>query len=426
MARAFAKIAFTPKVQAAQTRMGSRAAYRSVELGAPETVELSPYEIEFITGRDSFYQGTVGENGWPYVQHRGGPAGFLKVLDERTIGYADFAGNRQYISVGNIEGDDRVSLFLMDYPGQRRLKIWGHARLIDEDTEPALIARLESADYRARVERGVVITIEAFDWNCPKYITPRYTEHEVRALVGARQQHVAASDAQSAETGSGPLKLVVTGMRQLTPGVRSYELQAPDRSDLPPYTAGAHVAVPVRLADGAVVTRQYSLAMHPQRRDTYEIAVLREDAGRGGSVAIHDHWQIGSRLALNVPANQFPLHDDDRHAVLIAGGIGITPIRAMAQALKARNGSFELHYSSRTPADMAYRDQLVSDFPGQLRLYFTRADGGGRINLHSVMRSAPAGALFYVCGPAGLIEAARETARKMGIDAGRLQYENFE
>ena len=176
MALAFAKIAFTPNVRAAQARMGSRDAYRSAELGEPETVELRPYEIEFIEARDSFYQGTVGENGWPYVQHRGGPTGFLKVLDARTIGYADFSGNRQYISVGNLDGDDRVSLFLMDYPGQRRLKIWGRARLIDEDTEPALIARLESPDYRARVERGVVITVEAFDWNCPKYITPRFTE----------------------------------------------------------------------------------------------------------------------------------------------------------------------------------------------------------------------------------------------------------
>src|SRR5512139_3220020 len=144
MARAFAKIAFTSKVQAAQARMGSRSAYRASELGATEPAELGPYEIEFIGERDSFYPGTVGENGWPYVQHRGGPAGFLKVLDPQTIGYADFSGNRQYISVGNLVGDDRVSLFLMDYAGQRRLKVWGRARLVDEDDDPALIARLES------------------------------------------------------------------------------------------------------------------------------------------------------------------------------------------------------------------------------------------------------------------------------------------
>ena len=429
MARAFAKIAFTPKVQAAQTRMGSRNAYRSTELGDPEVVELSPYETEFIGARDSFYQGTVGENGWPYVQHRGGPAGFLKVLGPQTIGYADFTGNRQYISVGNIEGDDRVSLFLMDYLGQRRLKIWGRARLIDEDTEPALVARLESPDYRARVERGVVITVEAFDWNCPKYITPRFTEQEVRKLVGSWNQQgktQTASEKTDEKIGSGTLDLVVTGIRQMTPRVRAYELREPDWSDLPSVTAGAHLAVPVRLPDGTVVTRQYSLATHPERRDMYEIAVLHEEAGRGGSAAIHATWQIGTRLALDPPANQFPLHDDNRPAVLIAGGIGITPLKAMAQALKARGTSFELHYSGRTPAEMAYRDRLAIEFHDQLHLYFTRTAGGDRLDIAAILSAATPDAMFYVCGPARLIESVRKAARHLVIPSGRLQYESFE
>ena len=429
MARAFAGIAFTPKVQAVQARMGSRDAYRAAELGDAEAVELSPYEVEFIAARDSFYQGTVGESGWPYVQHRGGPTGFLKVLDTRTIGYADYSGNRQYISVGNLGGDDRVSLFLMDYPGQRRLKIWGRARLIDEDTEPALVASLESPDYRARVERGVVITVEAFDWNCPKYITPRFTERQVRELVSGGQQEARERQPSTTvidEAGSGALKLVVTGLRQMTARVRAYELRAPNWSDLPPVTAGAHLAVPVRLPDGSVVTRQYSLATHPHRRDMYEIAVLREEAGRGGSAAIHAYWQIGTRLALDHPANQFPLHDDGRPAILIAGGIGITPIKAMAQELDARGNAFALHYSGRTAADMAYRDRLAIEFPGQLHQYLTRAPGGARIDLHAIMRAAPADALFYVCGPGRLIEAAKAAARELTIPAGRLQYESFE
>lgn len=429
MALAFAKIAFTPNVRAAQKRMGSHDAYQAADAGETETIALSDYETEFIRARDSFYQGTVGENGWPYVQHRGGTTGFLKVLDAQTIGYADFAGNRQYISVGNLSGDDRVSLFLMDYPGQRRLKIWGRARLIDEDTEPALIAKLESPDYRARVERGVVITVEAFDWNCPKYITPRYTESEVKERIGARQTSAAQNTPAPAsldEIGTGPLKLVVTGIRQLTPQVRAYELRKPDWSALPPMTAGAHLAVPVRLPDGAVVTRQYSVTSPPDSSDSIEIAVLREDSGRGGSAAVHAGWQIGTRLAMDYPANQFPLHDNRRHAILIAGGIGITPIKAMAQALKARGDSFELHYSGRTPVDMAYLDLLTREFPDQLRAYFTRADVGKRIDLESVMRTAPADALFYICGPGGLIAAARDAAQGLGMAAGRLQYENFE
>jgi hypothetical protein len=158
----------------------------------------------------------------------------------------------------------------------------------------------------------------------------------------------------------------------------------------------------------------------------YEIAVLREETGRGGSAAVHATWRIGTRLALDHPANSFPLHDDERPAVLIAGGIGITPIKAMAQALKARGTPFELHYSGRTAADMAYRDRLAIEFPGQLHLYFTRAPGGGRIDLHSIMRAATDDALFYVCGPGRLIEAASTAARELAIPAGRVQYESFE
>jgi hypothetical protein len=183
MARAFAKISFTPDVQAVQAEMGSRTAYNAAELGEAETVALSGFEQAFIAERDSFYQATVSQSGWPYVQHRGGPVGFLKVLDQQTIGYADFSGNRQYISVGNLRGDDRVSLLLMDYPGRQRLKIWGRARVVDERSEPELLTKLELPDFRAPVKRGIVIRVEAFDWNCPKYITPRYSQREVEALL---------------------------------------------------------------------------------------------------------------------------------------------------------------------------------------------------------------------------------------------------
>lgn len=179
MANAFMNIAFTPNVQALQARMGSRAVYAHGEEGAVVEPELGPHETAFIAARDSFYLGTVSETGWPYVQHRGGPRGFLKVVDTRTIGFADFSGNRQYISAGNLAGDDRVCLFLMDYPRQIRLKILGRARVADAEAEPDLSARLDSPHYRARVERWIVIRIEGFDWNCPKYITPRYTEDEI-------------------------------------------------------------------------------------------------------------------------------------------------------------------------------------------------------------------------------------------------------
>src|SRR5512147_3065927 len=142
MARAFAEIAFTDSVKAAQSRYGTRHANMRLEFDEERRDTLSKHEIAFLAERDSFYLGSVGENGWPYVQHRGGPKGSLKVLDEKTIGFADFRGNRQYLSVGNVSADDRVSLFIMDYPNRRRLKLWARARIVYPDEAPDLVARL--------------------------------------------------------------------------------------------------------------------------------------------------------------------------------------------------------------------------------------------------------------------------------------------
>jgi len=183
MPRAFTELAFTPAVKAAQTLYGSRERMQRLERAGNRADELTEDEQAFIEARDSFYQATVSESGWPYVQFRGGPAGFLKVIDSRTIGYADFGGNTQYLSVGNLNADARIALILMDYPNRARLKLWGRARIAHAVDDPELLATLTVPDYKARVERAIVISIEAFDWNCPQHITPRYTEAEVEAAV---------------------------------------------------------------------------------------------------------------------------------------------------------------------------------------------------------------------------------------------------
>jgi predicted pyridoxine 5'-phosphate oxidase superfamily flavin-nucleotide-binding protein len=180
MGHKFADIAFTPNVKNAQEANGSRRSYLRMEEGDDHHNLLGPNEAAFIAARDSFYMATVSETGWPYVQHRGGPAGFMRVLDEKTIGVADFSGNRQYVSVGNLQSDNRVSLFLMDYPNRTRLKIFGRIRIAGHD-EPEVLQQLTPTDYKARIERGFLITIEAFDWNCPQHITPRFTQAEIEA-----------------------------------------------------------------------------------------------------------------------------------------------------------------------------------------------------------------------------------------------------
>jgi predicted pyridoxine 5'-phosphate oxidase superfamily flavin-nucleotide-binding protein len=183
MSRAFSDITFTPSVKAAQEKYGSRAVYHNIELAEDPRNELTPTEIQFIQARDSFYQATAGENAWPYLQHRGGPIGFLRVLDSRTLGFADYRGNRQYLSVGNLAANDRICLFLMDYPRRRRLKIWGRARVVHEADNPELIAAVADTEYQAQLERAIVINVEAFDWNCSQHITPRFTASDIRAQI---------------------------------------------------------------------------------------------------------------------------------------------------------------------------------------------------------------------------------------------------
>ena len=199
MPRAFAEIAFTPAVRAAQQRQGSGPMNdRFLTPEADPANLLGPEEAAFITARDGFYQATVSETGWPYVQFRGGPAGFLKVLDERTIAYADFRGNRQYVSTGNLAGDDRISMILMDYQNRRRLKVLGRARLVEKDEDPDLVAKLHDATYRARPERAVVITIEGLDWNCPQHIPVRLTREEMAPHLAPLNDELARLRAENA------------------------------------------------------------------------------------------------------------------------------------------------------------------------------------------------------------------------------------
>jgi uncharacterized protein len=180
MPRQFGKIAFTPAVKAMQEKKGSRDNYeRFIETGTENNsidIDLS----KFISSMDGFYFGTVTANGYPYIQFRGGKTGFLKILDDKTLGFADFRGNLQYISVGNLAENDRAFLFLMDYRHRRRLKIIGRAKIVEDDLE--ILDRLQDPDYQAIVERAIVFEIEGWDWNCPQHIPIRYSEVEVLAM----------------------------------------------------------------------------------------------------------------------------------------------------------------------------------------------------------------------------------------------------
>ncbi len=183
MAHNFGSLVFTPLVKALQEKHGSRRQYARVEAEGSVLDRLTSGETAFIADRDSFYMATVGATGWPYVQYRGGPQGFLKVIDDRTIAFADFSGNKQYISTGNLNSDDRVALIMVDYPARARLKILGRAETFEGERAQDWGIRPAEPGSKVVIERAFVIRIEAFDWNCPQHITPRFTELQIREAL---------------------------------------------------------------------------------------------------------------------------------------------------------------------------------------------------------------------------------------------------
>jgi uncharacterized protein len=195
MTRRFAEIAFTPAVREQQQRYGSQARYAQMQGEADDA--LGAREAEYLARANSFYLATVGETGWPYVQHRGGPRGFVKVLSSAQLGFADFRGNRQYVSAGNVARDDRASIIVMDYVERRRLKLLGRLRFIAvAEADSALVRQVELPDYRARVERVALFDVVAFDWNCPQHITQRFTLEQVEAALRPLRERIAELEAQ--------------------------------------------------------------------------------------------------------------------------------------------------------------------------------------------------------------------------------------
>ena len=187
-------VAFTTAVKAVQERRGSRRAYRRLEEKGGWRTTVTPELAQFIAERDSLYFATCNREGKPYIQHRGGPKGFLRVIDERTLGFADYSGNRQYITIGNLAENDRAFLFLPDYAHRRRIKIWGRARVVEDDA--ALIARLMPENYPAEAEQAILFTIAAWDANCPQHIPQKFDAADVDAVVAPLYARIAALEAE--------------------------------------------------------------------------------------------------------------------------------------------------------------------------------------------------------------------------------------
>lgn len=424
MGHKFANILFSPTVKAVQKLHGSRESYARWENGSDYNHEIDENVAAFLAERDSFYMASVNADGWPYLQHRGGSKGFMRVLSKNRIGFADYSGNRQYISTGNFQQNNRVALFFMDYPNQRRLKILGRVKLISaEDIEQ--LALLEDDNYQANVERGFIIHIEAFDWNCPQHITPRYDQENLMQMLAQFEQQLSELEQQQTTLleclGEGELSLVISGIRQLTPNVRAYELRHSDGKALPEFTAGAHLQIPVPGNNAEATSGHYSISNSPNQTGSYEIAVL--NTGGSKSAAIHQQFTLGLKLNCPPPQNHFELQPHEGSVVLIAAGIGITPLKAMAIQLLTEDRDFTLHYVAKNPQYMAYADELQQQLKDHLVTYYSECDR--RLNLTKIFKQLDNNSHVYLCGPNGLLDSAIQVATEIGIDLTRVHFERF-
>jgi len=243
-------------------------------------------------------------------------------------------------------------------------------------------------------------------------------------LIASRVVSASTAYPDARVRGTGPLELMVSGVEDLTPRIRRFELRSPRGGVLPPWTPGAHVAVPVALATGSEM-RCYSLMGDCELRDVYEIAVLRNEEGRGGSMFVHDGYREGMRLRCAYPSNSFELIPNRGPCALIAGGVGITPLRAMAIALERRGTPFVLHYATRSPRETAFMQDLGDRFGTRVQFWHSAGDCPSRLDVAGILRAVPITANVYVCGPPGLIREVTDTAVGLGMPRANVRYELF-
>ncbi len=429
MPHPYAKRLFTKTVKKIQEEYGVRESGQQLEDSPIAHDILAEREREFIEQRDSFYMATINSDGWPYVQHRGGPKGFLRVIDEKTIAFPDFRGNDQYISVGNLRDTDKISLILMDYPNRRRLKILGHCKVVTTDDDLMQVAKLEAEGYGYPAHRAMVITVDSFDWNCPQHITPRYTQEDIEAMLPEQPDPAQASYSlptkQEVEgLGEKFVTVEVTGICNRAENISEFILHPTDSTSVSP-DPGSHIQIAVRGHNSHVKTNAYSIINEPEQNDAYHIAVLKDTEGECGSYFMHNTPRVGDLLYMMPPKNDFPLEKKVKHSLLIAGGIGITPILSMARALHAFSSSFEVHYVARTKERMAFKEQIEDLAGDNAQFYISKGEPPTKLELASILSEPDEETHAYVCGPKRLIEAVIAIADGKGWPKEQLHFELF-
>lgn len=362
----------------------------------------------WIQDADTFFVASAHPARGVDASHRGGRPGFVQVTDPSRLRVPDFDGNSMFNTLGNFASYPHAGLVFVDFAQARVLQITGRPEILWDHDDPTA----ETGGTRRYWDLHVEAWQESelpyrLDWELLDY------------------SPFNPSPQSSGPEDIGSHELRVERIRNEVQDIKSFRLTAPDGRRLSAFEAGAHLPVKVRLPGGEWAERHYSLLSDPSDRDVYEIGVLLEPNGTGGSRFLHESIEQGNVLAVGAPRNAFPMTTDARHSVLIAGGIGITPILAMLRTLSAENRSFELHYSARSKSQLAFRDTIEALAGEHAHFYASRGSDGKRIDLQTLLGDPQPGIHVYVCGPRRMIEAVRDTAARLGWDAEQIRFESF-
>lgn len=369
--------------------------------------KLNETQKTLIENADTLFVASAHPDHGIDASHRGGHPGFAHIIDDQQLRIPDFAGNSMFNTLGNFACYPYAGLIFIDFEQGRLLQLTGKAELLWDVDDP-------------QKETGGTRRYWQFDITCWQDSTLPY-----RFAWEWLDESPHIPELQRYSHFSDALSLQVERIQQETDRVKSFRLRAADGKELPAFLPGAHLRVKVKLPDGSDAKRHYSLLYNPNDRSSYEIGVLKEPEGRGGSLYLHEHIHEGDVLEIQIPKNAFPMTKLANHSILIAGGIGITPILAMLHSLSSTKQSFEIHYSARELTGLAFRDRVEQLAGDKAQFYTSRGPNSRRLDLEQLLAKPEPGVHVYMCGPRGMINAVREIASAQGWALSQIHFESF-
>jgi ferredoxin-NADP reductase/predicted pyridoxine 5'-phosphate oxidase superfamily flavin-nucleotide-binding protein len=377
-------------------------------MGVKRGTSLQKDQRELIATADTFFVASANPGHGVDASHRGGQPGFVRVLNKRRIRVPDYVGNSMFNTLGNFAVYPRAGLVFVDFEHSRVLQLTGSVEVLWDLEDPGYETGGTQRFWELEIERWLEIPLpRQLRWELLDYSPHNPKPHRTTSVK---------------QTG---LQLAVTKIIQKTDRIKSFRLKTVDGSRLPAFTPGAHLPISIPLADGTSIKRHYSILSDPYERDHYDIAVLLQTEGNGGSRFMHEQVKKDDVIKAEAPQNHFPVSDDAHHSILIAGGIGITPILSMIRVLAAQQASFEVHYAARSALQLAYREEVELLTGGQVRFYLSEGPTAARLNLDQLLSTSHIGTHVYVCGPVRMIAAVRDLAPTRGWRSDQIHFESF-